>query len=154
MLCRSQIPNTELYVCRYVYILQVALAYMAMATEIINLIANIIDYIYTYHNLCGHALNMTMLLLKVHKGHLNPQLRTYGYPKYFCSVYYTSVPHFILPFRSVKYTPPVKDTHNSLCIFSAHIILLCRMARNCFIITDIVSRGQTYFYRLQYKCPH
>ena len=39
MLCRSQIPNTELYVAMCVYIL------MAMASETINFIANIIDYI-------------------------------------------------------------------------------------------------------------
>ena len=37
-------------------------------------------------------------------------LAFYGYPKYFCSVFYTSVPHCILlPFHSMKYTPPLKS---------------------------------------------
>ena len=57
----------------------------------------------------GNTVNKTMLLLKVHKGHLIPQVRTYGYPN--ISVPYiiaTSVPHFILlKFRSVKCTPPI-----------------------------------------------
>ena len=58
----------------------------------------------------GHALNKTMLLLKVHKGHLT---RSHVH----MAIQNISVPYIILPFRilyyfrsvpfhSVKYTPP------------------------------------------------
>ena len=48
------------------------------------------------------GLAMHYVIVKSTQRSLNPQLRSYGYPKYFCCVYYTSVPHFILlPFRSV-----------------------------------------------------
>ena len=73
---------------------------MAMATETINLMANI------YHSRrvkgSGHALNKSMVIVKSTQRSHNSQLCTYGYSKYFCSVYYTSLPHFILlPFREI-----------------------------------------------------
>ena len=75
-----------------------------MATETINLIANNYNAPGAFKG-SGHALNKTIyIIVKNKQRSLNPQLRTYGYPKYFCFVYYTSVPHFILfPFHSIPY---------------------------------------------------